>query len=191
MGYKTTTDIYSLRARNTMTVASGAANTSSYAVIETGLDSINREVLLIWEVDFQGGSLGTQIGNIVGDPATASYNHQLSLLKEQENLTLDEVGCVAISQRSATSAPFTVGPGGKILSSDIEYSPETTTFASQVSMDAPLGIVVGPYVYFRQGLAIDSATVTADTIISGVRIMVQRAKADADTYAALLQGYAL
>lgn len=68
------------------------------------------------------------------------------------------------------------------------WNPDTRAFSSNTGQDSPLGIITSDKVYFRQGFQRDTSQKTADTLTAQCRMMVQRAKADADTYAALLMG---
>lgn len=188
MAYKTTTDVYALRAESTLNVAD---NTDANVVeIATNLDSLSREVLLIWEVDFQFPTLGTQWADVAGETGTDTFLHQLSVGKSDEALDLADPECVAIAQRVICGTQ--AAPSRQMFFTD-SYSPDSQNFESNVSMNSPLGIVVGDKIFFRNAQSNDLplAAITPDTLVARCRLMVQRAKADADTYSAILQGYSI
>jgi hypothetical protein len=188
MGYKTTTDVYALRAESTLTVAD--QNDSDVVEIATNLDSLSREVLLVWEVDFQFPTLGTQWGDIAGETTTDTFLHQLSIGKSNEAVNLNDPECIAIAQRVICGSQ--AAPNRQMFFTE-SYSPDSQNFESNVSANSPLGIIVGDKIFFRNAQSNDIAlgSITADTLKGRCRLMVQRAKADADTYSAILQGYSI
>lgn len=194
MGYKTTTDVYALRAANSITTASSGGSVIGLTEIDTGLDSINREVLLVWEVDFQGATLGTQVNDIASESGADSFTHILSLHKKDDpsSFNLDNPMTIALNQYNMTCVGNQSTDPSVVFTSYRTIAPTSTEFTSNVGKDSPLAIVTGTHIYFRQAIVTDCATPTGgDVLTSYTRIMVQRARADADTYAALLQGYAL
>lgn len=186
MAYKTTSDIYALRASNTLEIGAGSAGGASTTTIETNLDSLNREILLVWEVDFWPATLGTQVANVAAAASTESFNYSLQINKDTGFFSLADVEFIASRDDQIVKA----GALPQVLYIK-DLRPDSKEFASTAAMDSPLAIVVGNKIYFRQSHSNDLSTVTADTLVATCRMMVQRAKADADTYAALLQGYSL
>jgi hypothetical protein len=186
MAFKTTTDIYALRASNTLEIPAGSGGSANTTSIETNLDSLNREILLIWEVDFWVPTLGTQIANVSSAASTESFVHSLQINKASGFFSLADVEHIA----SRTDQIVKAGANPQVLYIK-DLRPDSKEFTSQTAQNSPLAIVVGDKIYFRQSHSNDLTTVTADTLVATCRMMVQRAKADADTYAALLQGYSL
>lgn len=187
MGYKTTTDIYALRAEHTLAVNNSSAEQSGAIEIETNLDTLSREVLLIWEIDINPPTLGTQIGDCMASAgATESFTYHAYVSKQNSETQLDDAEYVG-GFRNNVCHP--ANATNVVLASN--WNPDTRSFMGGSKKESPLGIVVGDKIYFRQGYQRDTTAKTADSLVAQVRMMVQRAKADSETYAALLVGYSL
>lgn len=186
MAYKPTSEIYALRSQSVFAVNNSSTSASAGTEIETNLDTLNREVLLIWEIDINPPTLGTQVGDCVaGGVAIESFTYHCAITKEDEPLQLDDAGYIGGYRANIINQ----GPAGCIFNSD--WNPDTRAFVSNSGKNSPLAIVTGGNLYLRQGYDRDTTQKTADSLTSNVRMMVQRAKADADTYAALLTGASL
>lgn len=178
MGYKTTTDIFVLRGETDATITgdSGAAT----ATIETSLDTLNREVLLIWEVDIQGGQFPEAgLNAVVSSAVPASISIHDSVQTEAGSLNLNDTNYIAGSN--------TVWFGFvNSLAVQEAKNPDSRSFPSRDMH--PLAIVTDSQLICRTGFTSDLTLATSDTYQAKFRIMAQRAKADADTYAALVTG---
>jgi hypothetical protein len=183
MGYKTTTDPFVLRAETDLTITGDSAGAS--ATIDTSLDTLNREVLLIWEVDIQHGNLPRNAMDGIANGATMnSLSIADSVATEEGFFNLNDAEYVAGSdlQYVGRGDPA-LGTTGILFSTK---NPDSREFASRDKI--PLAIVTSSELFVRSGFNSTVTLTTSDTYQAKFRIMGQRAKADADTYAALVTG---
>jgi hypothetical protein len=182
MGYKTTTDPFVLRAETDLTITGDSAGAS--ATIDTSLDTLNREVLLIWEVDIQHGNLPRNaMDGILNGATMNSVSINDSVSSEEGFFNLDDNEYIA-----GADLQF-VGRGTASAESAVLFStknPDSREFASRDKI--PLAIVTSSELFVRSGFNSTVTLATSDTYQAKFRIMAQRAKADADTYAALVTG---
>ena len=160
MGYKYTSEVFQISA----VAAESAVNTLVTETINLSLDSLSREILVIEYVD-----LDVSPPEIVGNTKT------------QMNLTLrDNDGGVAglSNPRTIATANITVtaaGPGEVAVFQNAE--PKTANM-----MDGALYVTATDDLY----LSLQGANNVVTLGLGQVRIFARRAKADADTYAAIL-----
>lgn len=184
MGYKMTTDPFVLRGQTDLTITGDSAGAS--ATIDTSLDTLNREVLIIHEVDIQHGNLprfamdgltnGTQMESISIADSVATEEGFFSL-NDHEYVAGADIQYVARGAHGGGSAAFVL---------TLDKNPDSRDQASKDSV--PLAIVTSSELFLRSGFNSTVTLSTTDTYQAKFRIICQRAKADADTYAALVTG---
>lgn len=185
MGYKTTTDPFVLRGTTNLDIT--GANAFAHTEIDTSLDTLNREVLLIWEVDIQHGNLPRQAMNSLLDGAALNTFIIRDQVQTETGLfNLDDQEYIGgkdiqFSGRGGTGA--TPEGTGFLFS---QKNPESTEFPSRDKH--PLAIVTSSTLILRSDFDASIAFSTVDTYNAFFRVHAQRAKADADTYAALVTG---
>ena len=190
MALKMTSEPFSIRGllKHTMELTSGQSG-SDFSVLEIDqqLDTLSREVLIIHEVDFDiygvefmEGVLSRQNGSI--DPAVQYANAAVNIALTGENnietTILSDPAFIAGRQLTTLQG----------VSTNYDNTPDTASYGSTGSKH-PLAIVADGQMYlFLSALwnGNDPANATKCGISAGVRIMAQRAVADASTYAALL-----
>ena len=190
MGYKTTTDPFAIRTRLTLevpTTAGPVGNNLNAVTVDTHLDTLNREVLIIHEVDFDvigATNLISQVFNatVQGTPNSAWWAHATVQTGSKVTST-DDVGALVDSKTIATQIiePYALS---------FDTNPDTATFAS-TGVEQPLAIVADPDVTlagFLQWYDLQVAPGSNQPLAVDVRIIASRARADADTYAAILTG---
>ena len=181
MGYKMTTENYFIRQSNTVTVPVGTGTTVSTANSETidlNLDTLSREVLLIHEVDWDVAGIAALASAVATDAAaTGLYPHfvvSLQLNTEEGVFNLGSKEFIA---------------GREIGISTFDVVDDSLPDTSNTNADYPLAIVAGSDVVFRMVVQQNlSPAFTSRDVSSFCRIVAQRAKADSDTYAAILTG---
>lgn len=181
MGYKTTTDPFVLRGETSMTITgTGASDTAN---IDTSLDTLNREVLLIWEVDIERGSIPVLAMDGVANSASAADLRIHDSVQTTTNAAnLNDSDYIAGVHFEAFS---TAGPTGPMIVTE-NRNPDSREFSSRDRI--PLAIVTDSTIVVRSGFSSNITHATSDTYSAKFRVMAQRAKADADTYAALVTG---
>lgn len=181
MGYKMTTENYFIRQSNTVNVPAGTGTTVSTSNVETidlNLDTLSREVLLIHEVDWDVSGIAALASAVAADAtATGLYPHfvvSLQLNTEEGVFNLGSKEFIA---------------GREIGISTFSVSDDDLPDSSNTNADYPLAIVAGSDVVFRMVVQQNlSPAFTARDVSGFCRIVAQRAKADSDTYAAILTG---
>jgi len=166
MSYKFTSDTFQISA----SVSETAPNTPTTQTINLNLDSLSREILVIQYVDMDLSSPNQEPG-----------------LRTQMNMALTDqpVGVVGLANPAAISVASNViltgsAPGGTEGAS-VAFSNAEPRFA-QMASDIPLYISATDNLY----LSIGGSQNTTFTGLGQVRIFARRARADADTYAAIL-----
>lgn len=185
MGYKTTTDPFVLRGTTNLDITGDTAFT--HTEIDTSLDTLNREVLLIWEVDIQHGNLPRQAMNSLMDGAALNTFIIRDQVQTESGLfNLDDQEYIGGKDLQFAGRGGT-GPtpeGSTILFT--QKNPDSTDFPSRDKN--PLAIVTSSTIILRSDFDASIAFLTVDTYNAFFRIHAQRARADADTYAALVTG---
>lgn len=190
MALKTTSEPFSIRGfvKHDMDLTTGQSG-SDYSVleIEQNLDTLSREVLVIHEVDFDmygiefmEGVLSRQAGSI--DPAVQYANAAINVSLTGEN---DPSATILSDPSFIAGRQLTTLQG---VSTNYDNTPDTASYGSTGSKH-PLAIVADGQMYLFLAASWngnDPATAQKCGISAGVRIMAQRAVADASTYAALL-----
>lgn len=182
MGYKMTTENYFIRDTNTVSLPAGtgvSVTTSNTNSIDLNLDTLSREVLLIHEVDFDFAGIAS-LASEVAESASATPGTYPSFAITLQLNTDEGVQNLGTKEFIA---------GREVDISTFSVTADSMPDSANTNADYPLAIVAGSDVYFRfvvtQNLG---ATFTARNLTSHCRIVAQRAKADADTYAAILTG---
>lgn len=181
MGYKTTTENYFIRQDNTVTAPVGTGltvSTSNTEPIDLNLDTLSREVLIIHEIDWDLAGIASLASAVAAD-ATASglYPHFVVSLQ----LNTDE-GVYSLGSREFIG-------GREVGISTFSVQDDALPDSSNTNADYPLAIVAGSNVYFRMVVQQNlSPAFTSRDVTGHCRIVAQRAKADSDTYAAILTG---
>ena len=181
MGYKTTTENYFIRSTNTVSVPAGTGlqvSTSSTKTIDLNLDTLSREVLIIHEVDWDAGGIASLAASLAADAAaTGAYpNMTVTLQLNTEEGVFNLGSKEFIAGREVGISTFSV---------DADDLPDS----SNTNADYPLAIVGNGDVVFRLVVSQNlSPAFTGRDVTAHCRIVAQRAKADADTYAAILTG---
>ena len=160
MAYKYTSETFTIRASVTET----AANTFTEATINTNLDSLSREILVIQRVDLD-------VAPPDGVPGTFTST-QMSFANESQTavINVNNPDCIASAQRVIVS-----GAPGDSVAFD-ESMPEAINLS-----DSPLFLVATDNLFLGiKGL--NNVNAKSGFLVAHVR----RAKADAGTYAAIL-----
>ena len=192
MAIKMTSDPFTIRGqlKHTVDLTSGQSG-SDFSVLEIDqqLDTLSREILVIHEVDFDvygneflEGVMSRQNGSIAPNSlyANLSLNIALSGENDIQSTVLSDPAFIA-GRQYTTVAGF---------ATNWDNTPDTASYGSTGSKH-PLAIVADGRMYLFCSHAFngnDPATAQSVGLTSAVRIMCQRAKADSDTYAALLTG---
>lgn len=184
MGYKTTTDPFVLRGTTDfdITGTSGFA----YGEIDTSLDTLNREVLLIWEIDIQAGDLPRAAINGLLDGAAMNQ-----IVIRDSVLTEKGAFNVADNEYIGGQDVQVLGRGdiSSLNGTAILYESKNPDANAMLSVDkVPLAIVTASTLILRSDFTSSVNLLTTDGRTTNFRIHAQRAKADADTYAALVTG---
>lgn len=185
MGYKTTTDMFELRTETDATIT--GASGSAVATIDTSLDTLNREVLLIHEVDIRAGSAPfNAMQEMAGDVNGAKLSIANTLATEAGTFGLNDSEFVSGLDQEFVMLHAAATGGGQSLV--IEHrNPDSRSVPSKDKV--PLAIVTSQTLTARTGFTATGITLSgSDTYKAQFRIYAQRAKADADTYAALVTG---
>jgi len=195
---KKLSDVYVIRG--SIDFPSDGADPIEVLTIDTGLDALRREILAIWEVDFQPiGPRSSVITTIEGVVPTLSHVQQLSCSVLRGNST-------PTAQETLSSNNYIAGFTSDMLSNNTYLQTAATTFAittdtvgftnntdynsaEMPSRDAlPIGYVVQGEFYLVADFDAYDATNTAWYTGCDVRIYGQRMQADAALYAALIAG---
>lgn len=161
MGFKYTTDLFEIRAQ----VSESAANTFTEQTINVNLDSLNREILIIMSVDLDCGTPSLVAGS------STSVNAQLTKNSKTAAVNISDPACVSQFQKQVRSlgAPdpmcFLSVDDLPAAQADLPY------LAISATDDLFLGVAGGNNV---------------GPVSAHVLIRARRARADADTYAALI-----
>lgn len=183
MGFKTTTDIFVLRGETNLDITGGSGE--DYTTISTNLDTLNREVLLVWEVDIQAGAFPQNAADALANSnALEHLAVNDSVQAEQAVLFLNDVNYIA-GKDTVYIGSNSAGQGSYFVVQESK-NPDSRDFPSRDKH--PLAIITENEIFLRSGFSSSATFVTTDTYQARFRIMAQRAKADADTYAALVTG---
>ena len=185
MGYKTTTDIFELRGMTDATITGASGGVT--AEIDTSLDTLNREVLLVWEVDIRHGQAPFDcLQEMAGDVNGAKLSIANNVQSETGVFGLDDSEFIAGQDQEFlwVYSPSTTSGNMVVIEN---RNPESTQMPSRDK--SPLAILTSQSIVLRTGWNTDGITLSAsDTYQAQFRIYAQRARADADTYAALVTG---
>lgn len=198
MAVKPTTQVYAIRDSITDSVdfTSGQSGSNLTTVaIPTSLDTLNREVLMIQEVDFDISGLGYWAAvmtrtNASVDPAVAYVQGSLSVFLTEVDPAVDPTVLDLASPHFIASRSI-VSVGGVFTISD--DNPDTASYSSVAFADHPLFTTASDTLYLTFTYTYsgnDPGTMTgANPAVRGsFRTFAQRGRADADTYAAILTG---
>ncbi len=184
MGYKTTTDPFVLRGTVQMDITGTVA--SGETTIDTSLDTLNREVLIIHEVDIQHGDLPRDaMEGLLNGTALNQFVIRDTVQSESGFKNLDDVEYIA-GKDLQFSGRLGTAPGAGVGFVFDQKNPDSTDMPSKDK--APLAIVTSSNIVLRTDFASSITISTSEQYQSFFRIHAQRAKADADTYAALVTG---
>lgn len=184
MGYKTTTDPFILRGTVQNTITGTAA--FGQAEIDTSLDTLNREVLLIWEVDIQHGTMPRDaMEGLLNGTALNTFIIRDQVQTEGGLFNLDDQEYIA-GKDLQFSGRLGTAPGAGVGILFDQKNPDSTEFPSRDKN--PLAIVTSSSLFLRSDFTSSVNIATSETYQPFFRIHAQRAKADADTYAALVTG---
>lgn len=166
MGYKFTSDIFQISA-NAIESAPGAG---AETTINVSLDSLSREVLVIMYVD-----LDLSNPDIV--PGSKSFVN--ATLRDNSGGTtgLSDPRAIVVGQTMVLAGSGTGAGGIEGVTSFQNVEPKVANM-----VDTPLYVTATDDLY----LAVQSGGGTASPGQAQTRIFARRAKADADTYAAIL-----
>jgi hypothetical protein len=192
MAIKMTSDPFTIRGKlkHEVELQTGQSGADfSVLEIDQQLDTLSREILVIHEVDFDvygdeflQGVLARNNGSV--DPAVQYANCAVNIALTGENdietAMLSDPAFIAGRQLSTVAG----------FSSNWDNTPDTASYGSTGSKH-PLAIVADGRMYLFCSASwngVDNATAQTAGLMVSTRIMCQRAKADSDTYAALLTG---
>jgi len=198
MSVKPTTQVFAMRSAADLTVDFGIGQSLSVldtVEIPTNLDTLSREVLMVQEVDFDlngmsqfGGVMSRQNGS--NDIADFYINGGVAVVLTEVDPGQDPNALGLNSPHFIASASIEAVQG---LFTAPDYNPDTASYNSVASADHPLFTSASDTLYltlvaFYNGNAPSAGTAAPVSLRGAVRIMSQRGKADADTYAAILTG---
>jgi len=159
MSFKFTSEPITIRGRITQT----ALNTFEEDIVNLNLDTLSREILVVLRADIDTSDPDSVAGAFVSCTASLSNAHQTS------TINIDNADTIVATNKATISDGV----------SSVAYANQEPQ--SMVASDDPLFIVATDHLY----LGVDSTNcVNAKTAY--FVIQARRAKADADTYAALL-----
>ena len=198
MPVKPITDLFTIR-ESAQIEQNFAQSQSEFIIgtveIQTQLDTLNREVLLIQEVDFDVAGLPQWLGLMARDGGTNTASD--FYINGEVNVILTEVDPAVDPNVLALDSPHFIASrhitsmAGLVM--DMAENPDTASYSSVAAADHPLFTsasrtlfltVTGQY----QGNDATVGTAAPCTLRGACRIMAQRGKADADTYAAIVTG---
>lgn len=198
MAIKPTTAVFSMRsaASTTADFTIGQSQQTIQTVeINTNLDTLNREVLLIQEIDFDVGGIDQFVG-VLGRTA-GSANPTDFFINGGVTVILTEVDPAGDPSALNLDSPHFIA--SKALSAvaglmfQVDENPDTASYNSQAGSDHPLFTTAAETLYLSvltsyQGNDPAAGTASPVNVRGLTRIMAQRGRADADTYAAILTG---
>lgn len=214
MGFKKLSDFYTIRATATPASTGGGGETSSIATvaIDTGLDSLRREVLGIYAVqmssttsddagiteaaldglrlsiaggaDHEGCRFGTR---------AVLYKNDNSVGFQPQGVGNEDVLAVDASEYEGFAWNTQIGAVGDSIG--ILVTEDNLRYPQQydaILADQPIGYVTASTMNFSTVNFVDGITPTQNYggVTWGVRIMARRLEADASLYAAILTGNA-
>lgn len=196
MSVKPTTAVFHIRGSETIDCDfQNSPNALATLEIPTNLDTLNREVLLIQEIDFDVAGVAQWVGvlsrnNGSQDPADAFINGTLSVVLTEVDPAVDPNALLLSSPHFIASKEMSSVSG---LMFDTQENPDSASYSSQVGGDHPLFTTASESLFLTVASAVNNNDATAGTAppvrVRGMaRVMCQRGKADADTYAAILTG---
>ena len=198
MALKPTTQVFTMREGVSQQIPFDASSTGAgfeTVRMNTNLDTLNREVLLIQEVDFD--LLGISYWAGVQSRINASVDENVQWLNSALDIILTEVDPAVDPNALQLDSPHFIASRSiqtvAGLWGQSTENPDTASYTSQAGKNHALFTTASDSLYltFAYGFnGNNSATMSgANPTVRGLsRIMCQRAKADADTYAAILTG---
>lgn len=198
MAVKTTTDTFTIREGASIVVNFQGGQTGGgieTIKIPTNLDTLNREVLQIQEVDFDlvgigfwAGVLGRQNGSV--NPSEVQINGDLYLILTEVDPAIDPNALNLDSPHFIAGRHMSMIAGLIIQSDDM---PDTASFSSVAAAEAPLFTTAAKELFLSLSYNFNGNDNTTPglnnaTIRGLMRTMCNRGRADADTYAAILTG---
>lgn len=197
MSVKATSDIFKIREGVTQTIEMGGSNQSASLIntvkIPTNLDTLGREVLEIQEMDFDFAGIGFLCG-IMGrqgaslDPAALTVNCDLDIVLTEVDPAVDPSSLELVSPHFIGGRKLVI-MGGLVQVEDT--NPDTASFNSVASSKSPIFTTASSDLYISVLSTFNGnnpATGGNVNIRGSARIMANRGKSDADTYAAILTG---
>jgi len=197
MAVKPTTQVFSVRdgisTNVDLTLGQGFSELETVS-IPTQLDTLNREVLMIQEVDFDiagmeylAGAIARTNGAI--DPAVSAPTCRVDVFLTEVDPAVDP------SALQLASPHFIAGASVSIIQGllTVDYTPDTGSYGSVAFADHPLFTTASENLFFSFGYTYQgndpSTAPPAKPAVRGMfRTFNQRGRADADTYAAILTG---
>tara|TARA_B100001287_G_C22652906_1_gene516128 strand:- start:881 stop:1483 length:603 start_codon:yes stop_codon:yes gene_type:complete len=197
MSVKPTTDVYAVRDQVRIEVPFIAQSQSQIEVVSipTMLDTLNREVLMIQEVDFDilGIAYWAAVQlrtNAAIDPAVAYNDGSINLYLTEVDPNIDPSVLSLSSPHFIASARVDSVAG---VYTEVDYNPDTGSYQSVAFSNHPLFTTASANLFLTiafsyQGNDPSTMTGAAPLIAGDFRAFCQRGVADADTYAAILTG---
>jgi len=165
-------EIYQLRT----SIVESAPNTYTQETIETGIDAISREVLAIWYVGFGVGVPDPTVPG-AGVTSTIVVTGQLVMRTKVALATLDDFDLIAKLSRTLVLGGDQAAGGGISLES-VMSPPDGTV---QIG-NFPMAFVTSRQMF----LGVYGGAGNTNVKTANMRAFVQRVKASADVYAALI-----
>ena len=159
MAFKYTSEPITIRARVVQSVLNGFEQ----EVINLNLDTLSREILVILRADVDTWNPDSVPGSDV------SITASLANASQTTTINIDDPDTIAVAQKATISDGV----------SSVAYANQEPT--AMIASEDPLYIVATNHLYF----GMDSTNCT-NTKAAYITLQCRRAKADADTYAALL-----
>jgi len=199
MPIKANTDVFTIREGSTITLdfTSGQSESQFTTVsIPTQLDTLGREVLMIQEVDFDIQGLAYFLGVMaradgsVSQGADQLVNGNITVTLTEVDPNVDPNALLLESPHFIASREVTAISGWTMV---VDDNPDTASYSSVAAADHPLFTSAASTLFLTvsgnfQGNDPGTGTAAPAGLRGMVRIMAQRGKADADTYAAIVTG---
>lgn len=207
MGLKKLSDFYFIRATAAPASTSDTSSTAT-ALIDTNLDTLRREVLAIYTVEFASttsddASLSavalTSLVNVIGsnDRDGIRYGTRMCLYKDDTTgFTTNTIGdsdVIAVDGTEYEAFAFDYAIGGVGDGIGLNVVEDSLRYPQQydaIVTETPIAYVTASQMAFNVQNFIDGQTIVGSYggVTGSVRIMARRMEADASLYAAILTG---
>tara|TARA_Y100001973_G_scaffold2536_1_gene3853 strand:+ start:2071 stop:2700 length:630 start_codon:yes stop_codon:yes gene_type:complete len=207
MGLKKLSDFYFIRASGTPASTTDTSSTAT-TLIDTNLDTLRREVLAIYTVEFASNTSDdaslsavalTSLVNVIGsnDRDGIRYGTRMCLYKNDRtgftSLTIGDPDVIAVDGTEYEAFGYDVAIGGVGDGIGLNVVEDSLRYPQQydaIVTETPIAYVTASQMSFNVQNFIDGQTISGGYggVTGSVRIMARRMEADAALYAAILTG---